>query len=63
MTILGLPLPNSASDGVIPEGTPDVVARAALAALAQLTAALAATLKVELPHPIIPRLPGSEAAQ
>ncbi|KAJ8599778.1 hypothetical protein CTAYLR_003440 [Chrysophaeum taylorii] len=59
MTILGLPLPNVA---IFPASLPRTVCRAALAAVAQLVASVAAALRVDLPHPLVPRLGTAEAA-
>lgn len=58
MTIVGLPLPNALG---LAQAVPRDVCRTALAAVAQLVASVAAALRVELPHPLVPRS-GQDAA-
>ncbi|KAJ1450449.1 hypothetical protein M885DRAFT_532312 [Pelagophyceae sp. CCMP2097] len=60
MTIVGLPLPNSASGGG--PALPAAVSRAALAAVVQLAAGVAAALRIELPHPLVPRSAQADTA-
>lgn len=58
MTIVGLPLPNALG---LAQVVPRDVCRTALAAVAQLVASVAFALRVELPHPLVPRT-GHDAA-
>lgn len=62
MAIVGLPLPNLGSAVLSSSALPRNVCRTALAAVASLVASVASALRVELPHPLQPRLGSNDNA-